>query len=85
MHIFIFCGLICRVKNIDVAGTKDKRAVTTQLATVYRVEMEKLAELNNRLIGIKLGDFSYCNAELKLGDLQGNRFTIVLRLFSSEN
>ncbi|KAL7600373.1 hypothetical protein Lser_V15G22246 [Lactuca serriola] len=61
------------------SGTKDKRAVTTQRVTVFKQRANKVANLNKRLIGIKVGDFSYVNEGLLLGQLHGNRFTITLR------
>ncbi|MCL7040421.1 hypothetical protein MKW94_025442, partial [Papaver nudicaule] len=61
------------------AGTKDKRAITTQRVTVFKQAVKKLASLNGRLIGIKIGDFCYVKEGLCLGQLQGNRFTITLR------
>ncbi|XP_026449914.1 multisubstrate pseudouridine synthase 7-like [Papaver somniferum] len=61
------------------AGTKDKRAITTQRVTVFKQPVKKLASLNGRLIGIKIGDFCYVKEGLFLGQLQGNRFTITLR------
>ncbi|KAL9259678.1 hypothetical protein AKJ16_DCAP07422 [Drosera capensis] len=44
-------------KSFGFSGTKDKRAVTTQRVTVYKMHASRLASLNNRLIGIKVGDF----------------------------
>ncbi|KAK0429356.1 hypothetical protein QR680_011339 [Steinernema hermaphroditum] len=61
------------------AGTKDRRAITTQRVSVYRTEPDKLHKLNKNLRGIRLYDYSYESEPLKLGNLQGNRFTIVLR------
>ncbi|KAM7272775.1 hypothetical protein ACFE04_027438 [Oxalis oulophora] len=66
-------------RSFGFAGTKDKRAVTTQRATVFKQHANKLAALNQRLIGIKVGDFCYVKEELVLGQLLGNRFTITLR------
>ncbi|CAA6658521.1 unnamed protein product [Spirodela intermedia] len=66
-------------KSFGFAGTKDKRAVTTQRVTVFKQYAKKLASLNNRLIGIKVGDFCHVQEGLVLGKLLGNRFTIVLR------
>lgn len=71
------------IRQICIAGTKDRRAITSQLATAYRVESEKLAKLNEILIGIRLGNFKYASKELHLGALNGNRFTIVLRFLST--
>ncbi|KQK05495.1 pseudouridylate synthase 7 homolog [Brachypodium distachyon] len=61
------------------SGTKDKRAVTTQQVTVFKVPANKLAALNKRLFGIKVGNFCYVKEGLGLGQLMGNRFTITLR------
>jgi tRNA pseudouridine13 synthase len=37
------------------------------------------------LIGIRLGNFSYVDKPLKLGDLSGNRFTITIRNISGSD
>ncbi|XP_022296061.2 pseudouridylate synthase 7 homolog [Crassostrea virginica] len=67
-------------KNMfQFAGTKDKRAFTSQDVTVYRVKAERLASANRHLYQIRLGNFRYVDRPLKLGQLSGNRFTIVLR------
>ncbi|KAG4928903.1 hypothetical protein JHK84_054451 [Glycine max] len=47
--------------------------------TVYKQQASRLASLNKRLFGIKLGDFCYVKEGLCLGQLLGNRFTITLR------
>ncbi|RXI01971.1 hypothetical protein DVH24_015320 [Malus domestica] len=65
-------------RSFGFAGTKDKRAVTTQRVTVFKKLASKLAALNDRLIGIKVGDFCYVTEGLVLGQLLGNRFTITL-------
>lgn len=62
------------------AGSKDKRAITTQLVTVRNCEPAKLAGFNKipnkgiRVSGIRVGEHP-----LQLGDLQGNKFVITLR------
>ncbi|KAK9074958.1 hypothetical protein SSX86_003277 [Deinandra increscens subsp. villosa] len=66
-------------RSFGFSGTKDKRAVTTQQVTVFKQRASKLASLNKRLIGIKVGDFCYVNEGLLLGQLHGNRFTVTLR------
>jgi tRNA pseudouridine13 synthase len=73
--------LKCHAKVIGYAGTKDRRAVTTQRMSAYRVKAERLAALNKiaNPAGIILGDFAYASKPVKLGDLKGNRFTITLR------
>ncbi|XP_054804003.1 multisubstrate pseudouridine synthase 7 [Prosopis cineraria] len=66
-------------KSFGFAGTKDKRSVSTQRVTVFKQQASRLASLNERLIGIKVGDFCYVKEGLLLGQLFGNRFTITLR------
>ncbi|XP_041017336.1 multisubstrate pseudouridine synthase 7 isoform X2 [Juglans microcarpa x Juglans regia] len=63
-------------RSFGFAGTKDKRAISTQRVTVFKQHATKLAALNARLIGIKVGDFW---EGLLLGQLLGNRFTVTLR------
>ena len=62
------------------AGSKDKRAITTQLVTVRNCEPAKLAGFNkipNK--GIRVCGIRVCEQPLQLGDLQGNKFVITLR------
>ncbi|XP_020582428.1 multisubstrate pseudouridine synthase 7 isoform X2 [Phalaenopsis equestris] len=66
-------------RSFGFAGTKDKRAITTQRVTVFKLHPKRLAALNCRLFGIKLGNFCYVKKGLLLGQLLGNRFTITLR------
>ncbi|KAF8038939.1 hypothetical protein BT93_B1482 [Corymbia citriodora subsp. variegata] len=66
-------------RSFGFAGTKDKRAVSTQRVTIFKQSASKLASLNKKLIGIKVGDFCYVKDGLVLGQLLGNRFTVTLR------
>ncbi|KAJ3039678.1 hypothetical protein HDV00_012022 [Rhizophlyctis rosea] len=66
-------------KTFTFAGTKDKRAITVQRVSAYRVPMGTLAGLNKTLRGIALGDWKYTSERLQLGDLSGNHFVITLR------
>lgn len=70
-----------RIKTnmITYAGIKDRRAKTTQLMSVRRIEPSKLAQVSSKIRCITLGNYSFKPKGLKLGDLQGNRFRIVLR------
>ncbi|XP_014670043.1 PREDICTED: pseudouridylate synthase 7 homolog [Priapulus caudatus] len=72
---------LLRQKNgsFAYAGTKDKRGKTTQAVSAYRVRAELLHGLNTTLKGITLGNFHYEAKTLRLGQLKGNQFTIVLR------
>jgi len=64
-------------KSIGVAGTKDKRGVTTQHVTVHRVRAKRLAKLV--LYGCKIGNYTYVDRQLGFGDHCGNEFEITLR------
>ena len=66
------------------AGTKDRRAVTTQWVSVYRVRAEKLQDLNASLRNLCVGNFKYCKEPLKLGSLSGNHFVVTLRNVTGE-
>ncbi|KAL9183564.1 hypothetical protein ACHAXT_004420 [Thalassiosira profunda] len=81
-------------RGIGYAGMKDKRGITTQFCSVYRMEKEQLLAVNARggndgagggntsksgASIIKLGSFAYSSEEVRLGRLSGNRFDIVLR------
>eukprot|EP00250_Pteridium_aquilinum_P011521 c20125_g1_i1 orf=439-2703(-) len=72
-------------RSFGIAGTKDKRAVTTQRVTVFKQQASRLAALNKKLYGIKVGDFSYVDKALVLGQLSGNQFTITLRGVAAED
>lgn len=64
---------------ITYAGTKDRRAMTSQMMSVFKIDPAKLANLSKDLKGVTLGNYSYKPTCLKLGDLKGNRFRISLR------
>lgn len=72
-------------KNVlGFAGTKDRRAVTVQRCSAFRVRAERLAALNEGgdaglRQGTRVGDFEYKTYGLELGDLGGNEFCITLR------
>lgn len=66
--------------QVQFAGTKDKRGVTTQALTIPYVEPSRAASVNSKLIGLtKIGNFAAVNSRLDLGDLQGNQFKVILR------
>jgi tRNA pseudouridine13 synthase len=66
-------------RDFAYAGTKDRRAVTAQRVSAFRHHAQRLANLNPKLWGAKVGDFKYEKFPLRLGDLEGNEFTITLR------
>jgi len=68
--------------SISFAGTKDKRSVATQLMT-FRVPLEALATVQ-----IPDVEFLYMyrtNTPIRLGNLLGNRFRILIRQVSLED
>jgi tRNA pseudouridine13 synthase len=77
-------NLIARLLNMNqkvlqFAGTKDRRAVTTQQVSAYRGSADRIAGLNKLLHNAKVGNFRYKTNDLHLGDLRGNEFHITLR------
>ena len=64
-------------KRFGFAGTKDKRALTTQRVSLWNKKIEDLERV--RIKDIKLKDFRYEDERINLGDLLGNRFTVVIR------
>ena len=75
-------GLHVSSNIFSFAGTKDRRAVTTQRVTAFKLPALKLADFMAKLPfgdSILAGDFAYVAAPLRLGDHNGNRFTITLR------
>jgi len=61
------------------AGTKDRRGVTVQRVSVYRVFADRMVQVGRSLRGAKIGNFEYQSHGLQLGELKGNEFTITLR------
>lgn len=66
-------------KSFQFAGTKDRRGVTVQRVSAYRVEEKTLAYQGRTLRNAAVGDFEYQKQGLELGDLKGNEFIITLR------
>ncbi len=61
-------------KRIGYAGTKDKRALTSQRISIYGTNPEKVRELKIKDMEIK--PLKYSEERITLGDLWGNNFTI---------
>jgi tRNA pseudouridine13 synthase len=64
-------------RRISFSGTKDRRAVTTQLVALYHVEAEVVRALS--IPDLFLEPLGQANRGLALGDLAGNRFRLVVR------
>ncbi|MBN2517703.1 MAG: tRNA pseudouridine(13) synthase TruD [Candidatus Altiarchaeota archaeon] len=64
-------------KRFKFAGTKDRRAISTQRVSAWKVPVDTLGR-----VGIKdlvLRDFAHSQEPINLGSLSGNRFTVVIR------
>ncbi|WP_321504402.1 tRNA pseudouridine(13) synthase TruD [uncultured Methanoregula sp.] len=64
-------------RRIGWAGTKDRNAITKQRISIYDVTTEKVGAV--RLKDLVLEPIGNSNESLLLGDLQGNRFDILIR------
>jgi tRNA pseudouridine13 synthase len=73
--------LRCSRRKVTFAGTKDKRAVTTQLFVV-QVPVDYVRGLS--ISDVEVLDAFPTKESLRIGDLYGNRFSIVLREFTPE-
>uniref|UniRef100_A0A034W3X6 Pseudouridylate synthase 7-like protein n=1 Tax=Bactrocera dorsalis TaxID=27457 RepID=A0A034W3X6_BACDO len=64
--------------NVNYCGTKDKRAKTTQKFCIKRRLPSQILTAAQKSY-VRIGNFTFSNDVLKLGDLKGNRFRIALR------
>ena len=78
-HAVLSNHKIHRHKKLFAAGTKDKRAITSQWITGYKLHPICLLEGASRMHGVDVGNFSYVSEHLHLGDLSGNHFEVILR------
>ncbi len=67
-------------ERIGIAGTKDKRAVTTQLMSIRGVSEERVSHVD--LPRVRLEPVGRANKDIGLGDLRGNDFDITVRNIS---
>ncbi|MDD1727836.1 MAG: tRNA pseudouridine(13) synthase TruD [Methanospirillum sp.] len=67
-------------QRIGFAGTKDKRAVTTQYISIYKGDPAVIEALH--IPDITIEPVGASEQQISLGDLKGNRFTISLTDFN---
>ncbi|KAL7976286.1 hypothetical protein Chor_002505 [Crotalus horridus] len=70
------------IQGCQIRGRLDRDIELASLSCVQKalkITAQRLAHLNKCLMNCKLGNFSYKNHPLKLGELQGNHFTVGLR------
>lgn len=66
------------------AGTKDKRAKTSQWISVRKLEPSRICGAAKRVQGVRVGNFKFIPETLRLGNLLGNRFQVALRSVKGE-
>ncbi|VDM16196.1 unnamed protein product [Hydatigera taeniaeformis] len=71
--------------DVGISGFMYTRNAGFQGTMKGSISARRLSTLNPRLNGIKLGNFSYSANSIKLGDLYGNRFSIVIRDVAAED
>lgn len=72
-------SLKSKPQSFQFAGTKDRRGVTVQRVSVYRVLAERMIAAGRTLRNAKVGNYAYQPSGLQLGELTGNEFTVTLR------
>ena len=63
--------------RIGFAGTKDKRAVTSRLMSFYNISTDELSKI--KIKDVELCNIYRSNKPVKIGNLIGNRFEIIIR------
>jgi len=76
---YLASQLKVKPKDFGFAGTKDRRGVTVQRVSAFRLHAQRLAQLAKGLRGSYIGGYEYRPTALALGDLSGNEFEIALR------
>ncbi len=64
-------------KRINFAGTKDKRAYSSQMMSFYKVDVKEIEDLSIDDVDFK--DIHTSSKPVKIGDLKGNHFDILVR------
>jgi len=73
---FLSKRLRSKQSRYNYAGTKDRRALTTQLVSGFAIKKENMERL--KLKDIEINGMWYANEKVKIGNLLGNRFTLKL-------
>nr|XP_033325062.1 pseudouridylate synthase 7 homolog [Megalopta genalis]XP_033325063.1 pseudouridylate synthase 7 homolog [Megalopta genalis] len=72
-------NLRMKSNNFNYAGTKDRRAWTTQWVSLKKTEPSDILRVARSVRGAYVGNFKFMKEPLKLGMLNGNHFKIALR------
>jgi tRNA pseudouridine13 synthase len=68
-------------KRISIAGTKDKRALTTQKISIFDIDASEIEKIHLKDIELKV--LGRSRKSVELGDLWGNDFIITVRNIDS--
>lgn len=68
--------------RIGYAGLKDKRGITCQKISIFRPNLQLLERFHAR--GIVLRNPEWKTGRIEIGNLKGNRFTVIIRDISLE-
>ncbi len=68
-------------KRIAYNGNKDKRALTSQRMTIFKLDAERL---NINIEKMFVRDVTYSEEPCKIGKLYGNSFTVIVKNFDTE-
>ncbi len=70
------------VRRIGYNGNKDKRAITSQRISIFKLDFERFKIQNQNMF---FRDFNYSETGCKIGAIYGNRFTIRVREFAGDD
>lgn len=70
-------------QRIGFAGTKDKRAETSQWMSFYKIKKKDLEKIN--ISDVEITDMFYSSKPVKIGNLVGNHFDITVRELSDNS
>jgi tRNA pseudouridine13 synthase len=68
-----------KASNFGFAGTKDRRAATTQRISIFGQKPRDLIRMNTRIANVRVGDFAFSPNGIELGDHAGNEFVITIK------
>lgn len=69
-------------RSVGFAGTKDRAALTTQMCSLYGVTPEQIKRVSVK--DIEINGAWVSDKQVRLGDLEGNRFTVKLDSMEEE-
>ncbi|XP_076643173.1 pseudouridine synthase 7 [Halictus rubicundus] len=72
-------NLRMKANNFNYAGTKDRRAWTSQWISLRKTEPSDILRVAKSVRGAYVGNFKFMKEPLKLGMLSGNHFRIAIR------